>query len=131
MTSIYSTLVVLQWVAALILIMEAITKSHQCSILCKDITLGARLAMIAKALAWTLVAMAAAGVMIAPVLREIASPSFGPQWINPQPSVSECCLFIAFAMLVVRSWIIAALRHINPQWLARQAGETHAATGAR
>lgn len=120
MNAFYSVLVLLQMASALILILEAINKSHQCALLQSGIPIGKRVALVAKALAWMVIALASAGALIAPVLRSIQTPTFGPMWINPVPSVSECGLFVAFATLVVRSWVAAASRMRQAERAAKQ-----------
>lgn len=121
MNAFYSTLVFLQVIAALILIFEAINKSHQCTLLRAHIPFGKRISLIFKALAWMIVALASAGVVISPVLRTIQSPDFAPMWVNPQPSVSECGVYIAFAILVVRSWVFEVLREMEAARVTKEA----------
>ena len=113
MTIFYSTLVASQWFAALILVAHAVNKSGECGLLRPGICGWTRASCAVKAVGWFFVVMAAAGVLAAPVLRSVASPSFSSIWIAPMPSIAECGLYVGAAVLVVRQWILRLVAEIR------------------
>ena len=107
MNHLYFSLTVLHWLSAVLILLEGLNKMEQCNLLKSDRTLTQKVSFWAKAAAWMAITLACAGVAIAPLLRGINSPEFSDVWVVPMPSLSECSLFIGFATLIVRSWIVS------------------------
>lgn len=79
------------WVAALVVLAEALNKLERCAPLRAGLTPHQRLVDGLKALAWGLLALGAGGSLLAPVLGE-----------RP-PNAEGVCIVLGFATLIVRT----------------------------
>lgn len=107
----YTTLIVLHWIAAMVLLIEAINRIESCKFLRSGLCASARVAGFAKGMAYCLVALAAGGALISPVLRALEFPV--GIWVNPVPSVSECMAYIAWSIIIVRRWIVCLVKELR------------------
>lgn len=105
-----ATLYVIHWVSALVIAFQAIDRVFQCPLRQPGLCFKQRLSMALKGIAWALMAFAATGALVAPLLRGMQPPGLYGLLVNPLPSLGEICLFAGFAVLVVRSWTMEAVR---------------------
>lgn len=81
----------LHWIAALVILAEALNKAERTSPLRHGMQRRERLAEWLKALAWALLALGAGGGLVRPLLS------------LPAPTLPEVCIAAGFAVLIVRT----------------------------
>lgn len=109
-----TTLYVLHWVSALIIVIESVDKLHQCQGRFVDAKgCPALVLVILKGIAWIVMASASAGVLVSPFFRVNGQQVAYSVFVNPLPSLGECGVYLGFAVLVVRSWIKGLIAEIN------------------
>lgn len=119
-----ATLYVIHWVSALVIAVQASDRIFQCPLRQPGLCFKQRLSMALKGIAWALMAFAAMGALVAPMLRGMQLPGLYGLLVNPLPSLGEIGMFFGFAVLVVRSWVMDAVR-------CKQAKCEQAPTGQR
>jgi hypothetical protein len=98
-------LMVLHWLAALIVLLEAFNKLERCDPLQPGLHLRSRLVVWLKAIAWVLLALGAAGAVVRPALvaSAQADPRIGSLLLVDAPSLVDFMYALGFAVLIVRS----------------------------
>lgn len=95
-------LVVLHWLAALVVLLEAMNKLERCHPLEPGLSRRARVVVVLKAVAWILLALGAAGQVVQPAL--VSSVHRVGSWLLlDRPSVVDLLYAVGFAVLIVRS----------------------------
>jgi hypothetical protein len=84
-------LAVLHWIAALLILAEAMNKAERTDALRGGLTRRERAAEWLKGIAWVLLALGSAGVLVAPLLPPAAL------------HLADDCVCIGFAVLIVRT----------------------------
>ena len=98
-------LVVVNTLAAVVVLAEAMNKLERCNPLARGIDAHARLVDSLKAVAWLLLALGAAGELAAPILvvAEIP-PGLAAAFLGaPRPSLGTTATLAGFAVLIVRT----------------------------
>lgn len=99
-----SILQILHWAAGLIVLAEALNKLERTTPFAPGMTNHARLVDGLKALAWTLLALGAAGAVFAPVLGELGVHTRASQaMVHQAPSIAETIVLMGFATLIIRT----------------------------
>lgn len=105
-----ATLYVIHWVSALFIALQSSDRLFQCPLMQPGLCFKQRLSMAMKGIAWALMAFAAMGALVAPMLRGMQLPGLYGLLVNPAPSLGEIGMFAGFAVLIVRSWVMEAGR---------------------
>ena len=101
-----TTLQVIHWVAAFVVLAEALNKLERTAPCAPGLNAHHRLVDGLKALAWLLLALGAAGALVAPALQPLGVRSASSQLIaHYEPSLTEVCILVGFAVLIVRTRI--------------------------
>lgn len=100
-----TSLTVVYWVAALIVLLEAFNKLERTDPLQPGLDLRHRTVVVLKAIAWVLLALGAAGAVIRPALvaSSQADPRLGAILLLDRPSLVDVMYAVGFAILIVRS----------------------------
>lgn len=99
-----ATLQVVHWLAAVIVLAEALNKLERTAPCAPGLTAHARVVDSLKALAWLLLALGAAGAVITPVLLGMGVPPNPWQHVNHTfPSMAETLVLLGFAVLIIRT----------------------------
>lgn len=98
------TLQIIHWGAALVILMEAVDKLHACYFREQHCAHGRLIASL-KALAWIVLALAAAGAISSPLFRNFPIAGLPGLFVNPAPSLGEVGMYLGFAVLIARSWL--------------------------
>lgn len=114
----YSTLVVLHWIAALVLLLEVVNRIEGCKAFERDMTPLERFSAAVKGMAYAMLGLASCGALVSPLLRAMGMPV--SVWVDQVPSVSECLLYIAFATIVVRRWVACLVLEVAQARKARE-----------
>ena len=96
------------WLAALVVLVEALNKLERTSPLARGLTMQERLVDSLKAVSWALMALGAGGALIAPVFLTMGYPDTGfysPLLRVDRPNLGETCVMVGFAVLIVRTRI--------------------------
>lgn len=91
MTSIVFFVQGLHWLAALVVLCEALNKLERTDPLQRGINWHARLVVCLKTLAWLMLAVGAAGALVTPLIHLEA------------PTLQDAAVIVGFALLIVRS----------------------------
>lgn len=97
-------LLAIQTFSGLLVLAEALNKLERTDPLEPGLHLVDRAVVCLKAVGWSMLAIGACGVMVAPLLG------------HPGPTIKELLLLVGFALLVLRS----RLRELSPQELSGQ-----------
>lgn len=99
-----NALVALHWVAALIVLAEALNKLERCDPLQAGLTGRGRLLAVMKAVAWILLALGAAGAVVRPALVAAGQRDLraGSMLLLDRPSLVDLLYALGFAVLIVR-----------------------------
>jgi len=101
-----AALQIVHWVAAVIVLAEALNKLERTAPCAPGLTAHARVVDALKAMAWALLALGAGGALVTPLLLSIGVPPDPWQHINhPRPSLAETAVLLGFAVLIVRTRI--------------------------
>lgn len=92
-----TTLQILHWLAALIILAEALNKLERTAPCAPGLTRHARVVASLKALAWALLALGGAVAVFAPLFATLHATHANP------PSLSEAAISAGFAVLIVRT----------------------------
>lgn len=125
MSTIYSTMVVMHWFAALVLVMHAVNKIEQYARQREGLCTSECIPFLAKALAWMVISLAACGVLVAPALRQVPVSEALQIWINPVPSISECGVYIGMAAQVLIKWGIVIADEAKARKAAAASASQH------
>ncbi|MDP3652412.1 MAG: hypothetical protein Q8R67_12090 [Rhodoferax sp.] len=99
-----TALQVIHWVAAFVVMAEALNKLERTAPFAPGLSPHARLVDGLKALAWLLLAMGAGGALIGPFLQPLGIGAQSSQLIaHLSPSLAEVCVLLGFAVLIVRT----------------------------
>lgn len=100
-----TALMVLHWLAALVVLLEACNKLERTDPLERGLTGRARLVVWLKACAWILLALGAAGAVVRPCLVASSQmdPRVGSLLLVDRPSLVDLMYALGFAVLIVRS----------------------------
>lgn len=96
----------LHWFAGLVVLAEALNKLERTNPLAPGMSMHERLVDGLKALAWLLLALGAAGALVAPVFLTMGYPETGfysPLLRVDRPNLGETCVLVGFAVLIVRT----------------------------
>ncbi len=93
------------WVAALVVLAEAMNKLERCSPLARGLSAHERLVDGLKAVAWLLLALGSAGELAAPVLVWLSiEPGLAVIFTgDARPTLSGTTVLVGFAVLIVRT----------------------------
>jgi hypothetical protein len=107
-----TVMLILHWLAALIVLLEAMNKLERCAPLRPGLTPAARLVAVLKAVAWVPIALGAAGAVVRPALVAAAQPDphIGAWLLVDRPSLVDLLYVIGFAVLITRERIKEHLR---------------------
>jgi len=99
-----AAMLIIHWVAAFLVMAEALNKLERTSPFAPGMTPHARLVDGLKALAWLLLALGAGGGLMGPLLQPlgIADPT-SEALAHVRPSVAEVCVMVGFAVLIIRT----------------------------
>lgn len=99
-----AAMLVIHWVAAFLVMAEALNKLERTSPFAPGMSPRARVVDGLKALAWLLLALGAGGALIGPLLQPlgIADPA-SPALAHVRPSAAEVCVMLGFAVLIIRT----------------------------
>lgn len=102
-----STLEILHWVAAMVVLAEGLNKLERTAPFRPGICTHERVVDGLKALAWCLLALGAGGAVIAPVLPWLGIDQFaaGTMMRVENPTLAETAVMLGFAVLIVRTRI--------------------------
>ena len=95
---------VIHWLAAFVVMAEALNKLERTAPFAPGLAPRTRLVDGLKALAWMLLALGAGGALIGPLLEPWGiSTSSRQSLAHIAPSLSEMCVMVGFATLIVRT----------------------------
>lgn len=99
-----AVVLIIHWVAAFLVMAEALNKLERTSPFAPGMTPHARVVDGLKALAWLLLALGAGGGLMGPLLQPlgIADPT-SEALAHVRPSVAEVCVMVGFAVLIIRT----------------------------
>lgn len=93
-----SLMATVHWLACLVVLAESLNKLERTAPLRRGLSLHDRWVELLKALAWALLAIGAAGGLIAPLLEGSRLPTrLG------EPALQDMCIALGFAVLIVRT----------------------------
>lgn len=100
-----TALQILHWLAALIVLAEALNKLERTCPIKPGLTPHQRLVDGLKALAWSLLALGAAGGLIAPALLHLGvkPDDYSELMRLERPTLAETAVMLGFAVLIVRT----------------------------
>lgn len=99
-----SALQTVHWVAAVIVLAEALNKLERTAPCAPGMSAHARLVDALKALAWLLLALGAAGAVITPLLLSIGvQPDPWQHITHVAPSLAETSVLLGVAVLIIRT----------------------------
>lgn len=84
-------LLVLHWVAGLVVLAEALNKLERLEFRWRGLGCWARAALVLKLLAWTCLAIGAAGAVVGPLMS------------SPRPQLDDVVVLAGFAILIIRT----------------------------
>lgn len=93
---------VIHWLAAIVVLAEALNKVERTAPFAPGLTWHARFTDGLKALAWVLLALGAAGELAAPLLASLGVPD-SIFLIAPEPTLTQTAVLAGFAVLIVRT----------------------------
>ena len=109
MMTVQNTLQFLHVLAGLIVLMEALNKLERTAPFARGLTPHHRVVDGLKALAWSLLALGAAGALAGPWLQPIGEHigmvQFFTHITQPAPSLADVCALGGFAILIIRTRI--------------------------
>lgn len=92
------------WLAAFIVMAEALNKLERTAPFAPGLCPRTRLVDGLKALAWLLMALGAGGALIGPLMQPMGLQVQHTQMLaHVNPSLSEVCVMVGFAVLIVRT----------------------------
>lgn len=99
-----NTLQIIHWVAAFIVMAEALNKMERTAPFASGLTVCQRIVDLGKATAWLLMALGAGGALIAPLMEpmRVQSPVY-QSLAHTAPSLAEVCMMGGFALLIIRT----------------------------
>lgn len=99
-----SAMLIVHWVAAFLVMAEALNKLERTSPFAPGMTPHDRVVDGLKSLAWLLLALGAGGALMGPLLQPlgIADPT-SHALAHVRPSVAEVCVMLGFAVLIIRT----------------------------
>lgn len=99
-----STLAIVHWVAAFVVMAEALNKLERTAPFAPGLNARTRLVGGLKALAWALLALGAGGALIGSLLRPLGMDmQHSHALAHFEPSLAEVCVMLGFAVLIVRT----------------------------
>ena len=99
-----AALQIVHWVAAVIVLAEALNKLERTAPCAPGLSAHARVVDALKALAWALLALGAGGALVTPLLLSMGVPPDPWTHINHHhPSLAETAVLLGFAVLIVRT----------------------------
>lgn len=97
-----AALCLVYWLAALVVLAEALNKLERTNPCARGLSHRARLADGLKALAWALLAIGSAGALVGPL---VAAMGVRGDWVLRlcQPAAHDVAVMVGFAVLIVRT----------------------------
>lgn len=92
---------IVHWFAGLIILAEALNKLEYCDPLKKGLSSYARLIDVLKALAWSFLALGAAGVVVSPAMGMVGDGRHAmPGWLA---DLADTAALLGFMLLIIRT----------------------------
>ena len=96
------------WIAALVILAEALNKLERTDPLAPGLSCHARVVDTLKAVSWLMMALGAGGGLFAPVFVAMGYATadyYSPLLRVDRPNLGETCVMVGFAILIVRTRI--------------------------